>query len=335
MLLLQWERSKHVVRLADRCNRQCPSHHDKTFFRAVNTFMQASTSLSSTAATHRYALLVAPGLTPVAIGALEEEAGLTAAAGVSIAMRPLPEIPKGFEKGAAGGMEPLEIYTDALLTPSQLISPVVMAALALVLHADCEVDNADPTVASRAVALLLEQASTSWAAAVSLWRSYAVPRAPVPVRFRVAALRGGKHACSSKALAAAVGEAILSHQPTWTVELEEPDLLVLLIVVQRRVLIGLALPPFTARKSMVLPPEPRPFLTAGYEAGEGHRPHMKPSRAATLVRLLLGSSWSEDAVTSSTASSSASAHTNTSMQHPRCRVLLDPCGGIGILAIEV
>ena len=74
------------------------------------------------------------------------------------------------------------------------------------------------------------------------------------------------------------------------------------MLVQRTLLIGLLLPPFTSRKSTPLPMEPRGWLVAGVD-----RPHMRPSRAALLVRLLAPADGD---------------------------VLLDPCGGIGLMAIE-
>ena len=69
------------------------------------------------------------------------------------------------------------------------------------------------------------------------------------------------------------------------------------------VLPGILLPPFTPRYSSVLPLEPRAWLCAGAD-----RPHMRPSRAAVMARLL-------DPAAGST--------------------VLDPCGGIGLLAIEL
>jgi len=77
---------------------------------------------------------------------------------------------------------------------------------------------------------------------------------------------------------------------------------VLCVVMQRRLLLGILLPPFTSRRSSVLPEEPTSWLQYGLA-----RPHMRPSRAAALVRLLCLRAG---------------------------EAVLDPCGGIGVIAIE-
>ena len=263
----------------------------------------------------QYALLVASDqLAATALESLRHEAGLQ-----SIQPSSEPVLPKGFTKGAAGGIAPLQVTSECLLSPAQLSSAVVNAALALVLHCDNEnLGDADGTAAASAAAASLHAASTSWAAAVRLWREHTGCGGDSDsLSFRVATLRGGKHSCSSKQIDAAIGEAVLELQPSWTVDLRAPNVLVLCLTVQARLLVGLLLPPFAPRKSSVLPPEPRPWLTAGYDAGDEHRPHMRPSRAASLVRLLYSSRAAPCAVLSATGS-----------------VFLDPCGGIGILALE-
>ena len=101
------------------------------------------------------------------------------------------------------------------------------------------------------------------------------------VSFRVASLRGGKHSFSSRELDRAIGSVIAEWEPQWHANLREPTLSVLCLLEGRRLLVGLLLPPFKARRSSVLPLEPRHWLCAGLG-----RSHMRPSRAAALVRLL-------------------------------------------------
>jgi SAM-dependent methyltransferase len=115
-------------------------------------------------------------------------------------------------------------------------------------------------------------------------------------------LRGGEHAISSPEIAAALAEVVLTWQPSWTVDLDTPEITLIGVLVQRRLLVGLALPPWEPRRTSVLPPELRPWLRHGLS-----RAHMRPSRAATMVRLLAPAPGD---------------------------VVLDPCGGLGLLSIE-
>ena len=79
-------------------------------------------------------------------------------------------------------------------------------------------------------------------------------------------------------------------------------MLVLTVLLQASLLVGFLLPPFLPRRSAVLPRCPRAYLTN--PTGRGY---FSPSRAACLVRML--------------------------NLRPG-EVLLDPCGGVGVLPIE-
>jgi len=105
--------------------------------------------------------------------------------------------------------------------------------------------------------------------------------AGAPLRLRVAVLRGGEHAISSPEIAAEIAQVVLTWQPSWTVDLDAPEITLVGVLVQRRLLLGLVLPPWEARRTSVLPPELRPWLLHGLS-----RAHMRPSRAATMVRSL-------------------------------------------------
>lgn len=268
-----------------------------------------------------YALLVTGDeLAETARVCLVDEYGIEAS---QIEHAPRPVIPKGFSAGAAGGIAPLIVRGSKALSSTQLCAPVVNAALALVVscYPDAELcESTDPATSAAAAANALRNAP-AWASAVRLWREHSFTSGESSssnaISFRVATLRGGKHACTSKQLDGALGEAVLERQPDWTVDLSAPSVLVLCVVVQSYLLVGLLMPPYAPRSSLVMPPEPRPWLTAGYLAGEGHRPHMRPSRAAALVRLLFSPRPAPCAP--------LAAHGS---------VLLDPCGGIGILALE-
>jgi cytochrome-b5 reductase len=276
-----------------------------------------------------YTLLVSSDeLSETALHSLVDEQGLAAERS---SLGP-PEVQKGFSAGAAGGVTPLFVSSTVKLRDEQLASPVVSAALASVIYCDEDLLEAeDAATAGRAAACVLD--ASSWAAAVSLWREHTGRSggrsSNEAVRFRVATLRGGRHSCTSKQIDGAIGEMLHdSLQPGWTVDMNTPELLVVVVIVQRRLLIGILLPPFRARASSVLPPEPRPWCVAGYDGGStgcggdggndySHRPHMRPSRAAALLRLLF-----------------APQTPPCSPLRPNGAVLLDPCGGIGILALE-
>ena len=146
-------------------------------------------------------------------------------------------------------------------------------------------------------------ASDQWHGALRTWAAHSRATSEhLPVAYRVATQRRGEHGFSSKELDAALGDAISTLQPDWHVNLEAPQLLFICLLAHRRLTIGLLLPPFEPRRSDVLPLEPRAWMRAGKD-----RPHMRPSRAALLVRL--------------------------AALQPNDRVL-DPCGGIGVICIE-
>ena len=121
--------------------------------------------------------------------------------------------------------------------------------------------------------------------------------------YRVSSVRkGATHAFDSQQLNAALGDAVGLLQPSWTVDLEKPDVCVICLLTDRRAIVGLLLPPLVSRKSTALPAEHRSWFVAGID-----RPHMRPSRAALLVRLI----------------------------NPKPGdVVLDPTGGVGLIAIE-
>ena len=193
-----------------------------------------------------FVLLVPAGLQHVAAAALELEAGLPTAA------VPPPELPPGFAAGAAGGIglllagtmagtrgsgnDAAGVVCAAQLLPERVLrSPCLAAALAVVVH--------QPALdASSAAEVAACMQPSCWAAAVdSLGRhaSWAVGAADaddaglrVARSFRVASLRGGRHAFSSRDVDKAVAGVVSRHQPGWSVSLDDPDVLVLCVVLQ-------------------------------------------------------------------------------------------------------
>lgn len=244
---------------------------------------------------HAYALLVPRGLEAEALAQLAAD-GLV---GVPTAARP-GTAPKGYVLGAAGSVSAYTVRTDAPLPASVLSSPVLAGAAALVLAA-----HVDATAATAAALVPALAAADVDVALHTLAAHRALPAAP---RFRVATERGGKHAAAvtSMAVSAAVADALVDPPASpcggWAVDLKSPEsLTVVVTLAHEALLVGFMLPPFASKRA--LPPSPRAWLPAASR----QRPHMSPCRAACLVRLC--------------------------RPRPGER-FLDPCGGLGIIAIE-
>ena len=238
---------------------------------------------------HDYVLLVTGGLEHVAAASVSP---LPDGATVEVLRR--AALLPGHAGGAAAGVGALLLRAAEPLPASVLSSPCTCAALAVVARHELP-DDAQV----EAVAEAVEPAR--WASAVQTRLAHGALEAEA-VRFRVASLRGGRHSFGSRDVDAALGDLVSRLQPSWRVDLEKPDVCVVCVLLQRSLLVGLLLPPFVPRKSDVLPAEPRPWLCAGLQ-----RAHMRPSRAAALVRLAAAAPGD---------------------------VVLDPCGGVGLLAIE-
>lgn len=216
---------------------------------------------------HDYALLTTAGLESVALDALASECGLRASA------LPAPTARKGESFGSAGGLGILVASRQEPLAACALSAPVLQAALAVVVR--CEVEDGD--VLAAAVGSVSEE---RWRSAMRTHAAHAAPLPPSAPSFRIASLRAGQHDFDSRALSSALGAAVSALQPSWRVDLEAPDVCVLALLVNRSLLIGALLPPFSPRKSDPLPMEPRQWLV------RGERAHMRPHRAALLARLL-------------------------------------------------
>jgi len=216
---------------------------------------------------HDYALLTTAGLESVALDALASECGLRASA------LPAPTARKGESFGSAGGLGILVASRQEPLAACALSAPVLQAALAVVVR--CEVEDGD--VLAAAVGSVSEE---RWRSAMRTHAAHAAPPPPSAPSFRIASLRAGQHDFDSRALSSALGAAVSALQPSWRVDLEAPDVCVLALLVNRSLLIGALLPPFSPRKSDPLPMEPRQWLV------RGERAHMRPHRAALLARLL-------------------------------------------------
>ena len=228
----------------------------------------------------------------------------------------------GCNQSALGGehnhhhQPPLHSPSPAPAPPSAalLACPCVDAALAIVTSREGLDAEGAPDAAALVRGAGIDSASVA-AAVRTLARHRRLPSAP---SFRVATLRGGRHAPSVTMLSvsAAVADAFVAAQkegcaaaavaavvtaaaggsssssssssnsnsvlpPPWTVDLERPDVLVVVLLLQGSLLVGLLLPPFLPRRSAVLPRCPRAYLTD--PAGRGY---FSPSRAACLVRRL-------------------------------------------------
>jgi len=232
-----------------------------------------------------------------------EEAGLVAPVASCSVPVPAP-LALGYSAGVAGGVHPILVSTEARPLPtSALCSPVVSVALAHISLSDdvADLDGMDGSAAVASLVALLRESRPAWTAALACWVYHSGRGTNAPLSFRVATVRGGKHAASSRAFDGALGSLVCEWHPDWSVDLRRPDVMLLCIVLQRRALLGLVLPPFTSKPSDAMPSEPRRSLVAGLD-----RPHMRPSRAAALVLLLAPIDG---------------------------EVILDPCGGIGLLAI--
>lgn len=243
---------------------------------------------------HTYALLVPSGMESVALASL----GGLLAADVYVEQPPLPALVGGTAVGPAGSMRPVLVRSADPLPLRVLCAPCVCTALALVSHGQ----SYDGGCSAEA---LSEAAISNWEGALATWAAHrgVTLEADTSVGFRAATLRSGTHAFTSKELEAALGGAVLARQQAWRVNLSSPDLLLLGLVVQAELTLGLLLPPYEARKGDTLPLEVRPWLLASRD-----RPHTRPSRAACLARLLAPK---EGEV-----------------------AMVEPCGGIGVLAIE-
>ena len=237
---------------------------------------------------HSYALLTIGGLESIATSSLVDEYGVQRSCLTTL----LPGVSPTKEHGTGAGLGVIIAETDAPLTSQTLASPCVCTALSIVLQHDMA--DADD------LASICSYLSQGWLAAMKTLKAHAaVSDSPT---FRVASVRIGRHDFDSRAMNACIADAAGLLQPTWTVNLETPDVCLCCVLVHRALLVGLLLPPYVSRKSTPLPVEPREWLIAGVE-----RPHMRPARAACLVR----------------------------MAAPKAgEVLLDPTGGLGLLAIE-
>jgi len=113
------------------------------------------------------------------------------------------------------------------------------------------------------------------------------------------------HSYGSRDLNAAIADAVLS-ETRWAVSLDEPRIELLVVVQGTKWSCGLLLPPpfGNLRRTDAMPKEVRPWVEPGCT-----RAHMRPSRAHLLLMALGIDDFAGG-------------------------VLLDPCGGIGTLAIE-
>jgi adenylyl- and sulfurtransferase ThiI len=80
----------------------------------------------------------------------------------------------------------------------------------------------------------LSAALRTWESAAAAAAATATSAATDALRFRVAALRGGHHSFTSRALAASLGSSVLEMRPRWRVDLEQPDVLLIALLVQVR-----------------------------------------------------------------------------------------------------
>lgn len=259
--------------------------------RKISTPPPTDAMAEPVAARHLYAFLTIAGLEELAIRALSAEDQLQDATALPV--------PEGTIGGAAAGVGAILVRTAMPLPPRVFESPVVCCSLAVVMQ--CELGEGE------GLTHICERfrSGDGWTRALDTLEAHATVHGDVrqqAATFRVCSLRSGNHGFESPQLSAALGDAVSSLQPTWTVDLVLPNVCLVCTLAQRSLLIGVLLPPLMARKSDSLPAESRTWLTSGVE-----RPHMRPSRAALLVRLLA----------------------------PRAGdVLVDPCGGIGLIAIE-
>lgn len=231
-----------------------------------------------------------------------------------VSVPPPVSIPAGFGAGKAGSVSPVVVETPIPLDSAVLRHPCVSAPLALVTRVEL---SAAQLSSARNTAAVLLQATCAWGRAVSTWCTHqhcdeststtksvdVATRACKGYTFRVGTLRGGgKHVFTSRQLDAALGAVVAdSLQPGWSVQLSELDVLVICTLVNTCFTVGLLLPPFRPKQSSVLPTEPASLelglgetidqRTGGGGSATSHgdscgiRPHMRPSRAAGLVRL--------------------------------------------------
>ena len=237
---------------------------------------------------HRYSLLVPTGLERVALAAMPLE---------GFATEPVQalKLPRGQGPGVAGGFSPIRVASTSPLPLSIVGHPCVSTAMAEIAVSDLGPDDL-------CIQGLVDLLRHSLDDAVVTWRMHSSVPSTHPISFRVAISRSGSHDFSSRALEAAMGDEISRANPCWTVDLESPLVCVCGLLAHARFVVGILIAPFIARKSDVLPMEPRSWLCVGRE-----RPHTRPSRAHLLARLAAPT------------------------LHER---LLDPCGGIGLLCLE-
>jgi SAM-dependent methyltransferase len=283
---------------------------------STSSLRAVSTSPREEGLRHRYALLVPSGLEREA-ASLVRKAAWSSDVDLGDAelrfARP-PVCAKGGALGQAGAHSALLLESAAPLPAAILGCSCVATALALVARGEVCTASATAALADG----FLERPAL--AAALATLRAHAGAAPPAgsaspttttttTTTFRVATVRGGRHApaVTSCALSSAVADEIVDRArpgsafASWRVDLEAPQVLVLCILAQASLLVGMVLPPFRPHRSRAVPETPRAWLP------DRSRPHMDPSRAAALVelaRIALG------------------------------EVFLDPCGGIGTLAIE-
>lgn len=273
----------------------------------------------------QYALLVPAGFEELCRAVLERDVQLVPPLSVCTLL-PQPVLPAGFESGAAGGVAPILISTRSTrLSELAVCAPFVSVGLAHIgLGEIPDVVSSDPVVAVADLVSFFRGCRPAWESALQRWErhtcvqagprsasqaeqsnaaatSNGIMRNAQVTKFRVAVIRGGKHSASSRAFAGALGELIGEWQPDWKVDFRSPDVTLLCLLIQGRAQLGIVLPPYRSKSSDAMPEEPSRYLVAGID-----RPHMRHSRAAALALLLAPATGD---------------------------VVLDPCGGIGMLTI--
>eukprot|EP01043_Picozoa_sp_COSAG02_P069137 COSAG02_NODE_11735_length_1664_cov_13.306070_1_plen_238_part_01 len=221
---------------------------------------------AAAAARHSYALLTTGGLECVLAkelsSCIDDGAAPTAVQGDEplcvlppgsrVWIPPAVRMPAGYGAGKAGSASPVIVESPLPLEPAVLRHPCVSAPLALALHT--ELTAAQLSSAEQTAAVLLA-AADDWSRAARTWAAANPLASSGDCSFRVGTLRGGgKHTFSSRKLDAALGAAISdSLQPEWSVDLGEPDVLVICLLLHTSITVGLLLPPFRPKRSSVLP----------------------------------------------------------------------------------
>ena len=222
-------------------------------------------------ADHIYTLLVPTGLERIALAALPLPSSASAVLAEPVV------IPRGQSPGAFTSIM-VTSHDGGILQESTYAHPCVTAALASVLVVDLDADQVDSCTSIASLLLsnpsLLDRAVTTREAHTPL------SAGSTAATYRVATSRSGEHGFSSRELDGALGEVIGQLRPEWSVSLDEPSVFFCGLLSHWRLTLGILLPPFEARKSDVLPFEPRQWLSQGRS-----RPHTRPSRAHLLARL--------------------------------------------------